>query len=139
MSFDAGKPGPFAVHREALKAGRFLLQRSRSTGAFCYPPRVVAPATGADDLEWVEVSGAGEVYALTVIGRKPERGGDYNIAIVELAEGPRMMTRVVGVAPAAVHIGMKVRARIEVPDFGTLKGGAQPAVLFEPVQEGEVS
>lgn len=137
MSFDNSQPGPFATHRAALKEGRFMLQRSRSSGKYYFPPRVVAPATGADDLEWVEVSGKGEVHALTVIGRKPERGGDYNIAIVELDEGPRLMTRIVGTEKAA--IGMRVRARIEVPDFGTLKGGDQPAVLFEPLEEGDVA
>src|SRR5690606_29900267 len=94
MSFDNSRPGPFATHRAALKEGRFIVQRSRSSGEYCFPPRVVAPGTGADDLEWVEVSGKGEVHALTVIGRRPERGGDYNIAIVELDEGPRLMTRV---------------------------------------------
>lgn len=139
MSFETGQPGPFAMHRSALKEGRFLVQRSRSSGQYFFPPRVVAPVTGEDDLEWVEVSGKGEVYAVTIIRRKPERGGDYNIAIVELAEGPRIMSRIVGVDASSVHIGLKVEARIEVPDFGILKGGDQPAVLFEPLREGDQS
>lgn len=135
MTFEVGQPGPFATHRNALRDGRFLLQRSRSSGQFCFPPRPVAPGTGEDDLEWVEASGLGEVYALTVIPRKPERGGDYNIALVELAEGPRMMTRIVGIDPSGIAIGMKVRARIAVPDFDELKGGDQPVVLFEPLAQ----
>jgi len=129
----ATSSGPLAVHQAALNEGRFVLQRSRSSGAYCFPPRVVAPATGADDLEWQEVSGYGEIHALTIVSRRPERGGDYNIAIVELEEGPRMMTRVVGVEPSALRIGMKVRARIEIPTFGPLQGGDQAVVLFEPV------
>ena len=133
----AGEIGAVARHRQALNQGRFTIQRSRRTGEFCYPPRVAAPGSGADDLEWVEASGAGSVYAVTVVSRKPERGGDYNIAIVELNEGPRMMTRVVGVEPGDVYIGMKVRARIEVPEFGPLTGGDQAAVLLEPDRRGE--
>ncbi len=58
---------------------------------------------------------------------------------VELAEGPRIMSRIVGVDASSVHIGLKVEARIEVPDFGMLKGGDQPAVLFEPLREGDQS
>jgi uncharacterized OB-fold protein len=72
-----------------------------------------------------EASGEGTVYATTVTRRRAEQGGDYNVALVDLAEGPRMMSRVVGVAPEAVSIGMKVRAKID-----ELNGA--PAVLFEP-------
>ena len=65
-----------------------------------------------DKLDWVKASGSGTVYSTTVVRRKPEAGGDYNVALIDLAEGPRMMSRVVGVEPTAVKIGMKVRARI---------------------------
>jgi hypothetical protein len=119
-------PGPEAVHRAYLAEGRFMIQRSASTGEYVFYPRIVAPRTGAADLEWVEASGEGTVYATTVNRRSPEKGGSFNVALIDLAEGPRMMSRVVGVAPEAVTIGMKVRARID-----DLNGA--PAVLFEPV------
>ena len=80
----------------------------------------------------VEACGSGEVYALTVIPRKPERGGTYNIALVELEEGPRMMTRIVGIDPEAIQIGMRVKAKIVQPDFGSMKDGDQNLVVFEP-------
>lgn len=126
-------PGPIAKHLAALNEGRFVVQRSLSTGKYCYPPRVTSPGDNTDDLEWREVSGYGEVYALTIIARKPERGGDYNIAIVELEEGPRMMSRIVNAAPNSLRIGMKVRAQIEIPTFGTGRDANQAVVLFEPV------
>ena len=44
--------------------------------------------------------------------RKPESGGDYNVALVDLAEGPRLMSRIDGVPPEQVRIGMRVRARV---------------------------
>lgn len=118
-------PGPEAVYRSYLAEGRFMIQRSASTGTYVMWPRVVLPGTGEADLEWVEASGAGTVYATTVTRRRPEQGGDYNVALIDLAEGPRMMSRVVGVAPEEVTIGMKVEAKVD-----ELNGA--PAVLFEP-------
>ena len=132
------KAGPIQTHRTALNEGRFLIQRSRSTGAYCFPPRAAAPGSGLADLEWVEASGFGEVHAVTIVSRKEERGGPYNISLVELDEGPRVMTRVVGIEPERVRIGLRVRARIETVDFGTLAGSEKAALLFEPVVD-EVS
>ncbi len=43
-------------------------------------------------------SGKGRVHTTTVVRRKPERGGDYNVCMVELEEGVRMMSRVDGIA-----------------------------------------
>lgn len=105
--------GPEAEFRERLAAGRFMLQRSAATGAYMFPPRTAAPGSGARDLEWVEASGEGVVYSTTVSRRRPEQGGPLNIAIIETAEGPRMMSRVEDIDPEAVTIGMKVRARIQ--------------------------
>ncbi|MBS7698553.1 MULTISPECIES: OB-fold domain-containing protein [unclassified Chelatococcus] len=125
--------GPFAIFQHALNQGRFLIQRSRSTGDYVFPPRVAAPGSGTDDLEWQEVSGLGHIYALTIIGRRAERGGDYNIALVELDEGPRLMSRVVGVDPSELRIGQRVQACVGVPDFGPLKDGNQAVVMFRPL------
>jgi uncharacterized OB-fold protein len=119
-------PGPEAIFREHLAEGRFMIQRSVSTGRHVFYPRVVTPGSGEADLEWVEASGAGVVYATTLTRRRAEQGGDYNISLIDLAEGPRMMSRVVGIAPEKVTIGLKVRAKID-----ELNGA--PAVLFEPV------
>ena len=102
-----------------------MLQRSRASGAAFFPPRVCEPGTGAQDLEWFEASGAATVYATTVIRKKPPER-DFNIALVDLAEGPRMMTRIEGVAPEAVRIGMAVRAEI-------IREGETPAVIFRPL------
>ena len=105
--------------------GRFMIQRSRSSGAHVFYPRALAPGTGVDDLEWVEPSGDGIVYSTTIV--LPGRGGgdSHNISLVDLAEGPRMMTRVIGIPPEDVHIGMAVRATI-----GEIAG--KKVVLFRP-------
>lgn len=57
--------GPEARFRAFLREGRFMLQRSRSTGRWVFHPRVVLPGTGETDLEWVEASGRGTVHAIT--------------------------------------------------------------------------
>lgn len=120
-------PGPDAVFREHLRQGRFMLQRCRASGRFVFYPRVLEPGSGAFDLEWVEASGHGVVHATTVVRQRPEKGGSYNLALIELAEGPRMMSRVVGIAPEEVEIGMAVEARIDEID-------GVPAVVFEPTR-----
>lgn len=117
---------PEKEYFEHLNAGRFMLQRSRATGGHVFYPRMAEPGTGATDLEWVEASGRGTVYSTTVIRQKPPTP-DYNLALIDLAEGPRMMSRVDGIAPAAVTIGMAVVARV-------IRENEQPLVVFEPVQ-----
>lgn len=94
-----------------LDDGRILLQRSKSTGRVFYYPRIAEPGTGSTDMDWVEISGLGRVYSTTVIRRRPPEP-DRNIALVDLDEGPRLLSRVEDPAPDRVHIGMKVQARI---------------------------
>src|SRR6185436_13261977 len=90
---------PDADYRRHLADGRFMLQRSRSSGAFVFHPRVAEPGSGATDLEWVEACGRGSVYSTTIVRCKPP-AADYNVALIDLVEGPRMMSRVVGIAAA---------------------------------------
>ena len=88
-----------------------------------YPNRYRA----TPDLEWVEASGEGEIYATTATSRRVEQGGDYNISLVTLKEGPRMMARVVGIDPHEVKIGMAVTADIQEVE-GTR------AIVFQPAK-----
>lgn len=114
---------PYAEYTAYLAEGRFMLQRQKG-GAAHYPPRAVAPLTGSEDLEWFEPSGKGTVYSLTTVSKRPPEA-DYNVALIDLAEGPRMMSRVEGIDPAQVHIGMAVVARVIVQ-------GEEPVVVFVP-------
>jgi uncharacterized OB-fold protein len=116
--------GPERQFLAFLAEGRFMLQRSKAAGACFFYPRVAAPGTGEGDLEWVEVSGRGRVYSTTVIRARPP-APSYNVALIDLEEGPRMMSRVEGIPPEAVAIGMAVTAAI-VP------GEPHPCVVFRP-------
>ncbi len=117
--------GPDAEFVSLLKKGRFCLQRCEDTGRYVFYPRAVSPYSGSTRLSWHDASGDGVVHSTTIIRRRAEQGGDYNIAIIELAEGPKMMSRVEGIEPGAVAIGMKVKARIADED-------GQPLVVFDP-------
>lgn len=110
--------------RHYLGEGRFMLQRSRSNGAYIFYPRVIAPETGASDLEWVEASGDGTVHAVTII-RKKDPADNYNVVLVDLAEGPRLMSRVDDIAPDDVRIGMAVTVKIVEEEGG-------PVLAFVP-------
>lgn len=116
-----GALGPQAAYEAFLKQGRFMIQRSKSTGEYVFYPRVCAPS-GAQDLEWVEASGRGTVYAATM---KRGREGDTSIVLIDLEEGPRMMATIAG--DIDLPIGANVTARIE----GT---GEQARVVFDPDQ-----
>jgi len=94
-----------------LAQGKFMLQQSRSSGRPFFYPRVAEPGTGKTDLEWIEAAGGGAVYATTLVRVRPPNS-DYCVVIIELDEGPRMLSRVEGVNPAELFIGMRVQAKI---------------------------
>lgn len=122
---DAAVAPPAAQYVAFLRLGRFMLQRSRVTGAFFFYPRVAEPGTGSGELEWVEASGQGRVYSTTVI-RKRSPETSYNLALIDLEEGPRMISRVEGLAPEDVRIGMEVRVKI-------VAGEPHAYVVFTPI------
>jgi uncharacterized OB-fold protein len=115
---------PEADFQKFLDEGRFVIQRSRSSGRFVFYPRVAEPVTGATDLEWVEPSGLGRVHATTTVRQKPPTP-DYNVAVIELDEGPRLMSRVEGVPASDVKIDMRVRAKV-------LREQEQAVLVFVP-------
>jgi len=113
---------PEKIWRDGLAAGRFLLQRDASDGTHYFPPRIATPTGGT--LEWVEAKGTGSVYSVTVVRPKPPEE-PYNVVLVDLEEGPRLMSRVEGLAPDAIAIGLRVVAQI-----GDHQG--DPLILFHP-------
>lgn len=117
--------GPESQWRAALADGRLLLQRAPD-GSAIFPPRLAAPGSGAGPLEWIEASGRGSVYSVSWIQRKPP-AEPYNVVLVELEEGARLMSRVDGVTPETLRIGMAIEAFIET-------GGDAPLLLFRPAE-----
>ena len=126
MNTEAPRNGPEKEFFDFLSQGHFMIQRSKNSGEYVFYPRVVMPKTGAEDLEWVPASGKGVVYATSVVRQRPEKGGVYNVALIDLEEGPRLMSRVEGCAPESVEIGMNVVAEIYPND-------SNPVLIFKPV------
>jgi uncharacterized OB-fold protein len=130
--------GPFW---EATREGRLLVQWCTACDRGVFYPRVFCPhcAAGPDALEWRPASGRATVYAAGVEHR-PEAGGakfsggqPYCVALVDLEEGVRMLTNVVGCPPDEVRCGMAVTVTWE-----PLSDGRQ-LPLFQPVGSGEGS
>jgi hypothetical protein len=127
-------PGISAPFWDAAREGRLLIQRSRRTGRYVYYPRAVSPFGTGDELEWVEVSGKGTVYAYAIARTPtvPEMAADvpYVIAIVELTEGARLTANIVGCDPETVHTGMPVEAAF------VAAAGGRTLVQFRPAISG---
>jgi uncharacterized OB-fold protein len=99
---------------DATNEGRLLLRHCRSCDEVHYYPRPFCPSCWSDDVDWVESAGTGTVYTYSTIFRNdlppfPEQV-PYVAAIVELDEGPRMMTRLVETDGVDLSIGMRVEA-----------------------------
>lgn len=104
--------GPEQKYFNLLKSGKWMVPRCSDCNRYCFYPRLLCPACGSQRFDWVEPSGLGRIYSTTVMRKPPEAGGDTNLVLVDLDEGIRLMSRVVGVEPGQVRIGARVRAFI---------------------------
>src|ERR1700728_3565706 len=102
---------------DGLRHEKLMIQYSPSSDQWVFYPRVLAPGTLADDLEWREITGAGPGYTYSIGGRAaaPPGGGraPQIIAVVEVDEGVHIPTELVDVEPDDVTIGMRVRPVFE--------------------------
>ena len=123
------------THYQAeLDAGRFAIQQCTACQQHVLTPRELCPHCGTSPLRWVRPSGQGTVYSTTIIARKAEAGGDYNVALIDLDEDVRMMSRIEGIAPERVQICMRVTAQ-------TIQHNGKGLVVFHPAVNapGEVA
>ena len=128
------EPTPETQHFwDGCRDGKLLLQRCCESGKAYYPPRPFSPYTGSRDVEVFEASGKARLFSY-VINHRPARGFEdiapYAIAVVELEEGPRMMTNIVDCeqTPEALQLDMplevvfeKVTDAITLPKFRPAK------------------
>ncbi|WP_232073554.1 Zn-ribbon domain-containing OB-fold protein [Variovorax sp. RA8] len=101
---------PRGIFLASLAQGRLAYQFDRAAGRAVFPPQGVGPGGDPHALEWRTSRGAGTVYACTEVQRRDAR---FNIALVDLDEGFRMMSTVVDAPPGALRTGLRVLARIE--------------------------
>lgn len=120
---------PLAAYQAHLDKGELAYQWSPAAQRAVFYPRVICPYTGSERLEWRLSKGLGTVHATTVVF--PREGAPYNVALIDMDEGFRLMSRVEELAPEAVRIGMRVKFRVHRPT------GDEPAYpVFTPLQGG---
>lgn len=115
--FDYPAPIPQATGEEAVwfehcRGHRLMIQRCAECGEYQFPPRSVCKECLAASPDWVEAAGRGTVFTYSVQHRyAPGFAGQspYVVAMIELSEGPRLLSRVVG--SDDIHIGMAVEVR----------------------------
>ncbi len=113
----APRPDPeSAAFWAATLDGQLVVQRCTSCGHHQLYARAHCLVCRSS-VEWVTASGQGTIYSYTVIRQNFSRAFrdllPYVVALVDLAEGPRLMTNIVGCAPEEVHIGAAVQVRFE--------------------------
>jgi uncharacterized OB-fold protein len=123
--------GDSAPFWEAARAHQLRLQQCGACARFVYYPRALCPHCHATNLVWREVSGLGRIYSFTISRRAPsaefEPTVPYVVALVQLDEGPRMLTNIVTDDVASVQC--EDRVRVVFRDIG------EDVVLpmFEPI------
>jgi uncharacterized protein len=106
---------------DATTEGKLLLSRCNSCESVIWYPRSFCPACASTDTSWFESGGHGTIYSFSITRKGAGAWtdvGPYVIAYVELDEGPRVLTNIVGCPVDDVRIGMSVR------------------VVFDPTPEG---
>ena len=122
-------PGIQACYQAALDQGKFLILHCNSCAMHIYFPREICPHCGSEQLALVAPSGWGTVYAVTTVRRKADVGGDYNVSLIDLDEGVRLMSRVDNRAPSDVKSDQRVKARVQMTPGGAL-------VVFDVLEGG---
>ena len=119
----------------AARERRLVVRRCLACGERHFMPRGQCPVCWSDQLEWVDCSGLGTVYSLSVVRRAPtpDFGAivPYVIALIDLDEGPRMFANIVGTGALDAAIGDRVTVTFErrgdealIPQFERLGSAA---------------
>lgn len=117
---------------DATAAARLVLARCDECATVIWYPKTYCPGCGGLSVSWTDASGRGTVYSFSVVHRA---GGAFRdavpfvVAYVELEEGPRVLTNIVGCDPDTVSIGQAVR--VVFCDTG----GNSALYRFEPTAE----
>src|SRR3546814_11025901 len=128
MNYDKPLPEIGDMNRpfwEATRNGALKMQKCASCGHIRYPISHICPECLSEDYDWATLSGRGTVFSTVVFHQVYHKGFreevPYNVSLVQLDEGTRMFSNVVGVPPSDVQVGQKVEAVFApVPEAITL-------------------
>ena len=102
---------------ESTRLGELATQHCEGCNRQQFPPRRICVHCGGRHLDWKKVSGRGRIYSFTIVFRPPEPTFQpdvpYVVAVIDLEEGGRMMTTIVGCAVTDVCVEMPVTAVFE--------------------------
>ena len=123
---------------DGLREGKLMLPRCRACGKAHHYPRVICPFCHGSDLEWIQASGRGRLHTFEIAHQILNKAFKLKLpvvlAMVELEEGPRLLTNLVNVAPdpKAIRCDMPVEVvfekqtdEITLPVFQPAAGGAR--------------
>ncbi|MEV1020335.1 Zn-ribbon domain-containing OB-fold protein [Streptomyces sp. NPDC050264] len=144
VRFDVPEPDAFSrAYWDAAAEGRLLLRQCSACRRAHHYPREFCPFCWSDDpgvVRWRVASGRAELYTWSVVHRNdlPPFGGrtPYVAAVVDLAEGPRMMTEIVDCAEADLHVGMRLQVAFRQDGEGGDAGGGFAVPVFRPAGLG---
>ncbi|GHD91557.1 DNA-binding protein [Streptomyces naganishii JCM 4654] len=143
--FDLPEPDAFTrAYWDATAKGRLLVRRCGACGLAHHPPREFCPYCWSEDVTWEPASGRAALYTWSVVHRNDlppfSARTPYVAAVVELPEGPRMMTEVVGAGDgggglwAGMDLEVAFRAVGERREHG--ERGEYMVPVFRPVSGG---
>jgi hypothetical protein len=128
-----------AVLWDGYRRHELRIPKCNSCGTLVYPPLPRCAACGGFDMGYVGASGRGTVYAAVAVHYPQVPGFRYplSVAVIELDEGVRFVSNVVGVTPEQVRIGMRVEvewldSHSALVDGATDSRGSQSLPLFRP-------
>jgi uncharacterized OB-fold protein len=100
---------------EGCRANKLRMQHCSGCDRFQFYPRIICSHCESDALSWRTVSGLGHVASFTIVRRGISRAYEapYTVALIDLEEGPRMMSSVVGCEPEHVAVGDAVEVQFE--------------------------
>lgn len=96
----------------AAKAGRFVLPFCTDCGVAIWYPKAFCSTCGSMNVDWRDASGHATIYSYSQVHRGEgayREAGSFILALVDLDEGPRVLTNLVDIDPAAIAIGQRVR------------------------------
>lgn len=110
---------------EYCKKHELRMQKCKRCGHIRYPISILCPRCSSLEAKWTPLSGKGTIYSFTIyrVAYHPAFKGDipYVVAIIQLAEGPRMESNVIGCKVEDVRVEMPVKVSFEdVTDQVTL-------------------
>ena len=137
MTTRADRPltGPYWA---AVDDHRLVRPRCDACGRSHFSPQVVCPWCQSPDWTWTPSSGTGTVVSHTTIHRAPDPSftAPYVVADVEMSEGWRLLSWIVGCRPDEVHIDMPVEVRFVPGADGEALPAFAPRAQAEPREAG---